>query len=119
MVVGISLPRYALAVALVVATASACGGSSKAANVTVSAACSASMKASAQIGDDPSATDAQDLASTSATLRACHSRAEWLQAVVPYTSSGVNTCVVCGNAKPSVVLAGFCTGEDANAPACT
>jgi hypothetical protein len=115
--VALGVRRCILSVALVVAVAS-CGSSSKAAPITVSPACTAAMNASAQADDNPNITDAQDSASLSATVHSCQSRAEWLQAVTPYVSSGVNTCVVCGNAKPAVVLDGICTGEDASAPGC-
>jgi hypothetical protein len=110
--------RWCLIAMAVVAGIAACGSSSKAANVPVSTSCAAAMTASAKADDNPNLTNAQDLATQSATVHDCQSRAEWLQAAIPYTSSGLSTCVVCGNAKPSEVLAGLCTGDDASAPAC-
>jgi|GEM_PF-4531660 hypothetical protein len=82
---------------------------------TVSAACDQAMQAITAESSDVS--DAQANTDDDASLVACASKAEWLAAAQKYRSSGIDHCVVCGNATADSVLKDFCSGST-DKPAC-
>jgi hypothetical protein len=86
--------------------------------VTVSKACHAAFskyhREAARSDTDPSY-HPDSVALRVATLKACKSKAEWLEGILPYSVGGVG-CIACSGRE--VVYASMCTDRE-NLPACT